>query len=151
MNAMTQALKEANVRVPTQSERIWGLVRERTKEGLGTTSREAHKLLRESIAYANVSSLMSQMEARDLLYSKERPYPTGGRRARAYYCDSDEFKMSPLLPRGTVRKEPEPASLDTSALPVMVHDAGHDWDKFIDNLSIAQARVLHRKLSQLFA
>jgi len=81
MNAITQAFVAAGVKLPTQSERLWRVV----KDHPGCHSTKAAKIT--GISEANTSSLLGAMARRDMLITSTTqmrvPGPRGSMITRA--------------------------------------------------------------------
>ncbi len=156
---MAEALASAGVPLPTKYERIWRYFKDHPR----STSLSCAQVLK--LDRVNVSSYVSEMETRKMLSSEILDLRVKGayntihsRRVKHYSTNIKEFEMLPkprkparakkspkvempsahALPTPAVEKRPEP----TTELSV---------EKFINSLTLRQAREVYDRLREVFA
>lgn len=154
MNAITLALKEAGVKVPPVSERIWRLI----KDQPGLSARQVIDKL--GIKEASGSSILHQLTARGMLETKSmsvmRRIPAGGtapRRVKTFYVNprmGGEYELLPLPKKGSKVTQLSVTKRECVAPtpPVTCETTAGAPD--IDHLTLGQARNLYNVLHQLF-
>ena len=99
MNEITQALMAAGVAMPTSTEQVWRYV----KENPGCSAKAAVKAL-PHIPATSVSSLLGQMEKREMVYS--RVDATERHAFNRYYTDDAVYTPRPWPKRGNGKAAP---------------------------------------------
>lgn len=146
-NQMTVALKEAGVKLPTQQEQLWRIV----KDQPGSTYKEIAGRARH-LNPSSISSQLNQMVARGMMYTKlcDRTGRKGNTEARRYFTDQDTYASLPFTKKPAVVRDPRPAALTpppTGYEPIAAKPA-HHID--LDSMTVAQARGLYQQLHKMF-
>lgn len=136
MNTITHAFKAAGIKTPTQIERIWTWLKDHQPQSA--------KAIEVALHLPQASSMLSQMEKRGMVTSKLVYDVRTGRTTKQFNAVGREYELLPL-PR---EAKPGPAPAVTGQ-PAMNNAA--PADKFnLDSLTIAEARALFARLSQMF-
>lgn len=146
MNAMTKALIEAGVPVPTAKERLWRCIHEQP----GISIKQLKVRLKD-MPGGTMASQLQILKHRDMVYTKPL---TGGVRGRGYgtpvgyYTDLDKYKLLPPVGR---TPPPKANGKPRAPAPSPSPSPEADLDRLIDNLTIKQAKSLMDKLRRTFA
>lgn len=138
-NQMTVALKEAGVKLPSQQEQLWRIV----KDQPGSTAKEIATRAKH-INLSSTSSQLYQMVARGMLYTKPGNLGPNGGRANRYFTDMDTYTSLPYNKKPAVVRGLRPAALTPPPAP----SAAPGFD--LDSMTVAQARALYRQLHKMF-
>ena len=156
---MAAALAEAGVikTLPSQREMIWRVVKEATPKG-GATAREVSRRL-SSIPPASISSMLSDMERRGMVYSRgTKGYGPSGK-AKQYLTDEERYDLLPApkypAPPAAPAKSRKAGNVPSSAPPpTLPADPAADpvalVQQIMEYMTLAQLRELHRKLERMF-
>lgn len=155
--ALTTALKEANVPVKPQMQRIW----EYLQENPGRTSARMRRDL--YIEQNSVSSLLSQLVRRGMATFKDEQDRLG--RRRLFYV-SPSMREYELLPKKTTGvKTSNPVKTAEGSLPVTVEEVPRQptdmlptasvekpvsQQQVVDTFTVAQAREMYGILHKMF-
>lgn len=157
MNAMTTALQEAGVQLPSIYERIWRYFKDHPR----STSLACTQTLR--LNRSNVSSYISEMETRRMLRSEMLEMKLKGphgafvnRRVKHYSVNINEFEMlpkphKPKAPRKSSKKA-APAAVEKHPTPATT-PTPPSWDAeaVVRTLTPRQARAVYDQLKEIFA
>ncbi len=162
MTLIAEKLAAAGVKIPSVQERVWRIVRDNMPDGI-LASRVAD-ILNPSQHNTSVSTLLSQMEARKMVYTKTEPRRVTGprgsvitRNIKVYFTDMKEYELLPAPVKQTaatramgvakasinaVKKVPSTVTPPAaSAAPPM---------KSFEELTIAEATALYVRLHKMF-
>ena len=148
MNAMTQALVAAGVKTPTQMQILWTIVRDYPGKPAKFIIDTAK--LPEASAHAALNVMVHRKMLRfELVPMRVKAGNTFSERGvRHYYTAIREFELLPPVKKvnrsAPTKPAPAPIPAPLIAAPTPV---GID----LDNLTIAQARVVYRQLKEMFA
>ena len=133
---MKTAMVSAGFKAPTQMETVWRAVKEMQPVGYEAIAR------RTGIKSSGVSSILSDMEKRGMVYSRGARGKGPAGKSKEYLTDADTYvRLSPI---GTVTKPVAPAT----AAPAT--QARMPAQEQIDVLTVAQARELWVILNRMF-
>lgn len=155
MNAITTALAEAGVTLPSIYERIWRYFKDHPR----STSLACTQVLK--LSRANVSSYISEMETRRMLRSESLDLRVKGargvfhtRKVKHYSVNINEFEMLPKPHRAAsaarkVAKKPAPKPVLAPAAPTLPTE----WnaEAVVRALTPRQARAVYDQLKEIFA
>lgn len=139
MTAMKQAMEAAGVPLPTLKERLWRIV----KEQPGITMKELHARMRDT-PRGSISSQLHVMQGRGMIYTKPSGRSYRGREIIGLHTDLATYT---LMPPSTTRKPPVIHLVEPATAKPTTAD---DLRKFVDNLTVAQARELFNHLKRMF-
>lgn len=144
-NQMTVALKEAGVKLPTQQEQQWRIV----KDQPGSTCKEIAGRARH-LNPSSVSSQLNQMVARGMMYTKpcDRTGRKGNSKARRYFTDQDTYASLPFTKKPAVVRDLRPAAPPPTGYEPIAAKPAHHID--LDSMTVAQARGLYQQLHKMF-
>ena len=157
MNAISTALQEAGVTLPSIYQRIWRYFKDHPR----STSLACTQVLK--LSRAHVSSYISEMETRRMLRSEQLELRVKGargvfhaRKVKHYSVNINEFEMLPKphraasAARKSVKKPvPKPAPAPTVATPALPAD--WDAEALVRALTPRQARAVYDHLKEIFA
>ena len=170
MNAMVQALKDAGIKTPPQTQRIWQWLKDNDRSGQGKPASDISLAL--GVPMSNVSTLLSDMVNRKMIsYVDHVSLRHKSRKLRYYKAVGHTYE---LLPRPkAVRTEAVKADLNRllrdklDAMPIAGKVEHHEAAPMqreqmnnqvlmlrrpvnIDNMTIGEARELYTKLKGMF-
>lgn len=152
MNAITLALKTAGMPLPTQTERLWRII----KDHPGLTAVALSPKV--GLKVANVSSICGLMVKRGMLVTDTVPLRV---RSGHGYCVRDvlvyrvhhrmggEYDLLPMPAKPKCEKVTNATPI-AAAKPIPVSDPAPATTPDIDHLTLAQARNLYNVLHKLF-
>ena len=155
MNAISTALQEAGVTLPSIYERIWRYFKDHPR----STSLACTQVLK--LSRANVSSYISEMETRRMLRSEQLELRVKGargvfhaRKVKHYSVNINEFEMLPKPHRAAsavrkVAKKPAPKAVPAPATPAL--PAEWNAEALVRALTPRQARAVYDQLKEIFA
>ena len=160
MNAISTALQEAGVQLPSIYERIWRYFKDHPRSTALSCS-QVIKLNRTS-----ASSYISEMETRRMLRSEPLDMKLKGphgafmnRRVKHYYVNTTEFEMLPKPKRLKPLRTPKPprkprvkVEAEVKA-PAAAPTLPAEWDAeaVVRALTPRQARAVYDQLKEIFA
>jgi hypothetical protein len=147
MNAMTEAFIRAGAKAPTIAERLWRII----KDEPGLTATQMQKRL-PAIKVGSISSQLSLMETRSMVYVKGTKGQGPKGTAKAYYTDMERYERLPAPKPTTHMPAPAPAATPDISQPLAcVPQSAPAGDVFdLDSLTIREARALYLKLKEMF-
>jgi biotin operon repressor len=117
MNAMTQALKTAGVKTPSQYQRIWQWLKDNGPNSVKTLASEL------KIADTSVAAAITDMKRRGMVIAKPQVDARGKRMAMWYEAVGREYELLPLpkkaAPAATAATAPAPRADITYASIVL--------------------------------
>lgn len=159
MNAISTALQEAGVTLPSIYERIWRYFKDHPR----STSLACTQVLK--LSRANVSSYISEMETRRMLRSESLDLRVKGahgvfhnRKVKHYSVNINDFEMLPKPARVKVTRKVAKKPLSKSvpapaATPAATPALPAEWDAeaLVRALTPRQARAVYDQLKEIFA
>lgn len=144
MTQMEQALKQAGVAVPSQSQRLWTWIKDHPK----TSVARAQSAL--GLTKSGASSLASQMEKRGMLTTVSDRETRSGRVVKYYTAVGTVYQVKPWPKKRKKGVAPTPhvAATQPAAAPVL--QAPSKVDTIVDSLTVREARELYLKLKEMF-
>jgi len=162
MNAMTSALAAAGVKLPSQMERVWRMLKDNPNRTAKAVAAQT------GIPLTSVSSICSKMELRGMMRHTERQEVSRGKNGLSYgrtvyYFTpiGDEFELLPMPPKP--KKDPVTPSAarlfsqmraEVDAMPVAapipapVPRPAPKYD--VESMTISEARTMWNHLNQFF-
>lgn len=164
MTLIAEKLAAAGVKIPSVQERVWRIVRDNMPDGI-VASRVAD-ILNPSQHNASVSTLLSQMEARKMVYTKKVPRRVVGphgvaitRNIKLYFTDMKEYELlaKPVKQTAATRAmDVAKASINavkqvpSTVTPPAAPAAPAPLVKSFEELTIAEATALYVRLHKMF-
>lgn len=162
MTQMQEKLETAGVVLP-QMQRLWMKI----KDYPNKTAKELRVL--SGVRQGSICSLLAQMERRGMVHAQKdvRIWRDKRRSLKVYSTNLHKYELLPVPPKevkppkgqaptpaasgfGIRQVSVLPLKLAVPESPKLVEVEVLNDDKFIDNLTVAQARLLYQKLRGMF-
>lgn len=145
--ALTTALKEANVPVKPQIQRIWEYLRDNPGRIASRVKRDLY------LAEGSTSSLLSQLVKREMVTFVDEHDRLGRRRLFYVNPSMREYELLPKKGKGVVKSvvsDSVKAVAETIALLPPLSENPVSQQQVVDTFTVAQAREMYGILHKMF-